>query len=382
MKQNLFTKSKLLLAFLISVMILSLGCSSQKFYLLAGTYTNTGSKGIYVYTFDAATGKTEFVSSTDSVVNPSYLTISQNGNFVYSVNETNGAVPGRVSSFSFDKKEGKLHFLNTQVSGGDDPCYVALNENEKWLAVANYTGGSAAVFPVNKDGSLKPFAQLIQDSGSSVNKERQEKAHVHETVFSPDYKYLFTPDLGMDKVLIYKFNSSAEKPLDPSTPPFVETPPGSGPRHITFHPNEKFAYVVTELSGMVIAYSYNEGKLSEIQTISSHPTEYKGAIGSSEIYPSPDGKFLYVSNRGEENTITIFSINSDSGKLSLVGYQPTGNGPRHFLLDPTGNFLLVANQNSDNVVIYRRDQKTGLLKATGEEIKLPKPVCLQMTPVQ
>jgi len=363
-------------------MILSLGCSSQKFYLLAGTYTNTGSKGIYVYTFDAATGKTEFVSSTDSVVNPSYLAISQNGNLVYSVNETNGAVPGRVSSFSFDKKEGKLHFLNTQVSGGDDPCYVALNENDQWLAVANYTGGSAAVLPINKDGSLKPFAQLIQDSGSSVNKERQEKAHVHETVFSPDYKYLFIPDLGMDKVLIYKFNSSAEKPLDPSTPPFVETPPGSGPRHITFHPNEKFAYVVTELSGMVIAYSYNEGKLSEIQTISSHPSEYKGAIGSSEIYPSPDGKFLYVSNRGEENTITIFSINSDSGKLSLVGYQPTGNGPRHFLLDPKGNFLLVANQNSDNVVIYRRDQKTGLLKATGEEIKLPKPVCLQMTPVQ
>ena len=366
MNQNHFIKSTLLPACLVSVMMLSLGCSSQKFYLLAGTYTNTGSKGIYVYTFDATTGKAELVSSTDSVVNPSYLTIAQNGNFVYSVNETNGAVPGRVSSFSFDKKEGKLHFLNTQVSGGDDPCYVSLNESDQWLAVANYTGGSAAMFPINKDGSLKPFAQLIQDSGRSVNKDRQEKAHVHETVFSPDYK----------------FNSSAEKPLEASTPPYVETPPGSGPRHITFHPNKKFAYLVTELTGMVIGYSYNEGKFSEIQSIPAHPADYKGGIGSSEIYPSPDGKFLYVSNRGDENTITIFSIDSDFGKLTLVGYQPTGNGPRHFLIDPTGNFLLVANQNSDNVVIYKRDQKTGLLKATGEEIKIPKPVCLQMTPVQ
>lgn len=382
MNQNHFIKSVLLSTCLVSAMMLFLGCSSQKFYLLAGTYTNTGSKGIYVYTFDASTGKAEMVSSTDSVVNPSYLTISQNGNFVYSVNETNGAVPGRVSSFSFDKKDGKLHFLNTQVSGGDDPCYVALNENDQWLAVANYTGGSAALFPINKDGSLKPFAQLIQDSGSSVNKDRQEKAHVHETVFSPDYKYLFTPDLGMDKVMIYKFNASAVTPLEASTPPVVETPPGSGPRHITFHPNKKFAYLVTELSGFVIAYSYTDGKFTEIQAVAAHPADYKGVIGSSEIYPSPDGKFLYVSNRGDENTITIFSIDSDSGKLTLVGYQPTGNGPRHFLIDPTGNFLLVANQNSDNVVIYKRDSKTGLLKATGEEIKLPRPVCLQMTPAQ
>lgn len=374
-------KSMLFPICLLSVMMLSIGCSSQKFYLFAGTYTNTGSKGIYVYTFDPSTGKTELVSTTDSVVNPSYLTVSQNGNFVYSVNETNGAVPGRVSAFSFDKKDGKLHFLNTQVSGGDDPCYVALDENDQWLAVANYTGGSAAMFPINKDGSLKPHAQLIQDSGTSVNKERQEKAHVHETVFSPDYKFLFTPDLGMDKVMIYKFNPSASSPLEPATPAFIETPPGSGPRHITFNPNKKFAYLVTELSGFVMAYSYTDGKFTEIQSIAAHPADYKGGIGSSEIYPSPDGKFLYVSNRGDENTITIFSINSDSGKLTLVGYQPTGNGPRHFLIDPTGNYLLVANQNSDNVVIYKRDQKTGLLKATGEEIKIPKPVCLQMTPV-
>jgi 6-phosphogluconolactonase len=381
MNQKLFNNQGLNTILLLAIMFISFGCSAQKFYLFTGTYTNSGSKGIYVYTFNSSTGNTELVSNTDSVVNPSYLTVSKNGNYVYAVNETNGAVPGRVSAFSFDKKSGKLHFLNTHLSGGDDPCYVALNADGKWLAVANYSGGSAAIFPVNKNGSLQPYAQLIQDSVSSINKDRQEKAHVHETVFSPDNKYLFTPDLGMDKIMIYKFNSSAKRPLKPSLPPYVEVKAGSGPRHITFHPNKKFVYLINELSGFVVAYNYKDGKFSELQNISAHPEEFKGVIGSSEIDTSPDGKFLYVSNRGEENTITIFSINSVSGKLNLVGYQPTGKGPRHFMIDPTGKFLLVANQDSDNVVIFKRDKITGLLTATGEEIKVPKPVCLQMIPM-
>ena len=298
------------LTFLFAFIFISFCCSAQNFYLFMGTYTGTGSKGIYVYSFNALTGKTKWISNTDSVTNPSYLTVSRNGNYVYAVNETNGANPGRVSAYSFNKKSGELHFLNTQFSGGDDPCYVATNADDKWLAVANYSGGSAAVFPLNKNGSLQPYSQLIQNSGSSINKERQEKAHVHETVFSPDNGYLFTPDLGTDKVMIYKFNPLHKKPLKPSSPAYVSAIPGNGPRHITFHPNKKFAYLINELSGSVTVYKYNNGKLTELQNISTHPGEFKGIIGSAEICVSPDGKFLYASNRGDENSITIFSIHS------------------------------------------------------------------------
>jgi 6-phosphogluconolactonase len=256
---------------------------------------------------------------------------------------------------------------------------VATSDNEKWIAVANYTGGSVAVFPLNKNGSLQPYSQLIQDSGSSINKERQEKAHVHESVFSPGNTYLFTPDLGTDKVMIYKFKSLLKQPLQPASPAFVKTPSGSGPRHLTFHPDKKFAYLIHELSGTVTAYSYNEGKLRIVQEVSTHPRGFTGIPGSAEIFVSPDGKFLYASNRGEENTITIFSVNALTGKLKLMGYQPVlGKTPRNFIIDPTGNYLLVANQDSDNIVIFKRNKENGLLKETGPQIKLPKPVCLQM----
>jgi 6-phosphogluconolactonase len=353
--------------------------SAQNYHLLIGTYTSTGSKGIYVYNFNAKTGNAKWVSNTDSVVNPSYITLSHNGKFVYAVNETNGADPGKVSAFSFNNKKGTLKFLNTQLSGGDDPCYVSISNDDKWLAVANYTGGSVAVFPLNLHGSIRPYSQLIQDSGSSINKERQEKAHVHEAVFSPGSNYLFTPDLGMDKLMIYHFNPALKKPLKPSIPSYVTAQAGSGPRHIVFHPNKKFAYLIHELSGTVSAYSYQNGKFKQLQELPTHPDGYTGVIGSAEVQVSPDGKFLYASNRGDENTITIFSINPSSGKLRLIGYQPVlGKAPRNFIIDPTGSFLIVANQDSDNIVIFKRDKKSGLLKETGEQIQLPKPVCLQM----
>ena len=365
---------------LITFLLLSVLCEAQNFYLIAGTYTNTGSKGIYVYNFNVQTGKSTLVSHTDSAINPSYLIISNNKKFIYAVNETNGADPGKVSAFSFNKKTGVLKPVNTVLSGGDDPCFISMSKDGKWLAVANYTSGSLSVFTVNKNGSIKPFTQLIQDTGSSINKERQEKSHVHEAVFSPDNKYLFTPDLGADKVMIYSFHSTLQQPVKPALPAFVKLTEGSGPRHIIFHPNKKFAYVISELSGTVTAYNYAEGKLREKQNIITHPKDFKGAIGSAEIMMSPDGKFLYASNRGDENTITIFSVNKPTGTLKLQGYQPVmGVAPRNFIIDPTGNYLLVANQNTDNIVIFKRNKNTGLLAATGQEIKLKKPVCLQMT---
>ncbi|MEO8415673.1 MAG: lactonase family protein [Ginsengibacter sp.] len=371
-----------------STLLVFLLCSfcakAQNYYLLAGTYTGTGSKGIYVYNFNAETGKVKWISNTDSVItNPSYLTASRSGDFVYAVNETNGADPGKLSAFSFNKNKGTLSLLNTELSGGDDPCYVATSSDGKWAAVANYTGGSLSVFPINTNGTLQPYSQLVKDSGGSINKQRQQKAHVHESVFSPDDRYLFTPDLGMDKVMIYQFNTAQKRPLTPASPPFVNTTPGSGPRHLAFHPNKKFAYLIHELSGTVATYSYNNGKLEKIQELPTHRDEFKGVIGSAEIFASPDGNFLYASNRGEENTITIFTINAVTGKLKLCGYQSSlGKAPRNFIIDPTGNYLLVANQDTDNIVVFKRNKQTGLLKFTGEEIHIPKPVCLQMIKIK
>ena len=368
-------KLRLLIAFLLS----SFFCPAQNFYLFAGTYTDSGSKGIYVYRFNEQTGKATWVSNTDSATNPSYFIVSKNGNFVYTVNETSGINPGSVSAFSFNKNKGTLKLLNSEPTGGGDPCHLDISRNGRWLVVANYTGGSVSAFPLNKNGSLNPYKQLVEDSGSSINKERQEKAHVHAAVFSPDEAYLFTPDLGTDKVMIYKFNPLSGQPLTPSSPAYVNATPGNGPRHITFHPGKKFAYLINELSGAVTAYSYDKGKLAEIQQLITHPKEYRGIPGSAEIFTSPDGKFLYASNRGDENTITIFSINSSTGKLTLKGYQSTlGKTPRNFVIDPTGNYLLAANQETDNIVIFKRNRQTGLLKETKEQIHVSKPVCLQM----
>lgn len=381
MAQNLITIRKIRLLFFVAIMVTSFGCAKKSFYLFTGTYTSTGSKGIYVYKFNEGSGNVSWVSNTDGVINPSYLTVS--GNYVYAVNETNGVNPGRVSAFSFNKKDGKLSFLNTQFTGGDDPCYVSATADGKWITVANYSGGSASIFPVNKDGSLQPYSQLIQHSGSSVNKNRQEKPHVHETVFSPGDDYVMMPDLGLDKVMIYKMNPSSKTPLKAASPSYVAITPGSGPRHITFSPDKKYSYLINEMSEIINAYSYNDGKFALIQEISALPQGYLGAIDGAEIVVSPDGKFLYASYRGNQNLITIFSIDANSGKLKLEGHQSTlGKAPRSFIVDPTGNYLLVANQNSDNIVIFKRDKQTGLLKATGKEIKVPKPVCLEMVPLK
>jgi len=364
---------------LFALLFVSMYGFCQDVHLFIGTYTGTGSKGIYVYRFNTSTGKATWVSNTDSLVNPSFLSTSANGKFLYSVSESGGKFPGKINAFSFDKKKGQLTFINAQTSGGDNPCYVSITKDGKWVAVGNYSGGNLSVFKTNTNGSLKPSAQFIQHRGIGPNTGRQEQAHVHSTVFSPDEKYLFVPDLGIDKVMVYKFNGSSNLPLEPATVPYVETQPGSGPRHFTFHPNKRFAYLIQELTGQVEVFKYDKGSLTSVQLIATHGIDFKGQPGSADIHLSPDGKFLYASNRGEENNIAIFAVNQSTGMLEAKGYQSTlGRKPRNFCIDPTGNFLLVANQDSGNIVIFKRDQETGMLSPTGEEIKIPKPVCLQM----
>ena len=378
MKIKTFTLKNLFAA---SFLFLFASCSNpQHYYLFIGTYTNTTSKGIYIYDFNSQTGDATWVSNTDSVTNPSWVTISSDQKYVYAVNETNGANPGRVTAYSFDKDHGTLHFLNTTASGGDDPCYLATSSDNKWLTVANYSSGTATAFPINGDGSVKPYSQLINDT---IYRTPGDSAipHVHETVFSPDEKFLFTPDLGLDKVMIYKFDPSKEQPLVLSSPPSVASEKGSGPRHIVFAPNKKHAYLIHELSGTVTAYNYENGIFSQIQDVPTFPKDAEGVKDAAEILISPDGKFLYASDRGDINLIVIFSIDPDSGKLTFKGTQSSlGSHPRNFIIDPSGNFLLAANQDSESIFIFKIDKETGLLTKTGKEIHIPRPVCLQMIP--
>lgn len=373
---------KISFSFLLSVATL-ISCSqkkSEECYLLVGTYTSGKSEGVYVYNFNSTTGDFKQVSVAKNISNPSYLAVSPDEKYVYAVNEDADKAKGggAVTAFSFNKQDGTLKELNSQPSGGDHPCYVATDKNGKWVTVGNYTSGTVSVFPINKDGSLNAIAANIKHEGSGVNSERQEGPHVHSTVFSKDNSYLFVPDLGLDKIMIYAFNNKSGQ-LTPAGIPYVEVEPGAGPRHFEFSPNNKYAYLMEEMTGSISAYRYKgKGQLDLIQNISALPPDFIGTVGSADIHVSPDGKFLYASNRGESNTIAIFAINQQSGELVPVGHQSTlGKTPRNFNFDPSGNFLLAANQNSDNIVIFKRDKETGLLTDTGKKIEVGNPVCIK-----
>jgi 6-phosphogluconolactonase len=352
-----------------------MSAKSQTFYLLVGTYNSDRSQGIYVYRFNSKTGDVDSISMIKTP-NASFLDISPNQKFVYAVHEiAQGGNGGEIAAFSFNKKTGELTFINQQRSGGDHPCYVAVDKTGKWVAGANYTSGSLAVLPVNKSGGLDSAVSVVQHLGSGVNTERQKGPHTHSSVFSPDNKFLFAADLGIDKLMIYRFNSKTGKISDTN---FVMTEPGSGPRHFTFHPNKKFIYLLEELSGSISAYSYSKNDLALLQNMSALPPDYNGPVGSADIHVSPDGKFLYASNRGESNSIGIFAIDQKTGWLELIDHQSTlGKTPRNFNIDPSGNFLLVGNQNSNEIVIFKRDKNTGLLSDTEKRIAIGKPVCLK-----
>jgi 6-phosphogluconolactonase len=358
---------------------LNLSAQSKEKFLIIGTYTSDSSEGIYVYKFNIETGDNSRVSSVKTS-NPSYLVVSPDNKYVYAANED---APGNITSFVFNKSNNRLLQKNIQPSHGKHPCYITIDKTGKWVIVGNYSSGTVAVYPVNKDGSLGAATDSVQHEGSSVNIARQESAHVHSTVLNKNNKTLYVPDLGMDKVMLYNLDTKKGKLSEFSTP-FVMTEPGTGPRHIDIHPNGKYAYLMEELTGSISVYKVeNDGYLSLLQNISGLPRDFNGDIGSADIHVSPDGKFLYCSNRGESNTIGILSINPSTGELVWVDYQSTmGKTPRNFSIDPSGNFLLVANQNSDDIVIFKRDKQTGLLTDTEKRIHVSKPVCLKWMNIQ
>jgi len=348
---------------------------SQTNYLLVGTYTTGKSKGIYVYRFNSVTGDFDSVSVIDTP-NPSFLTVSHDGNLVYAVHEiAKGGNGGEIAAFSFDKTSGQLKLINQQLSGGDHPCYVDIDKSGKWIAAANYTSGSLGLLPVNNSGGLEPAKSIVQHIGSGPNTDRQQGPHAHSSVFSPDNKYLLSADLGTDKLFVYNFNSE-NGTLTAGDSFAVEA--GGGPRHFTFHPNGKFIYLIDELTSIVHVLEWKKGKLHAIQDISSVPPHFRGGAGSADIHVSPDGKFLYASNRAESNTIGIFRIDQKTGLLESIAFQSTfGKTPRNFNFDPTGNFLLVANQDSDEIVIFKRNKESGMLTDTGKRIKVGNPVCVK-----
>ncbi|MBI1342638.1 MAG: beta-propeller fold lactonase family protein [Terrimonas sp.] len=367
---------------LFSLMMFSLvrvNAQQKEYFMLVGTYTRPGmSEGIYVYKFDTETGKSEAISTVPAS-NPSYLAVSPDEKFVYAVNEDK---PGNITAFSFDKQSGQLSVINQQPSGGDHPCYITVDKTGKWVIAGNYSSGSATLFPVEKNGALGDIAATLQDVGYSVNSDRQEGPHVHSTVLSPDNNFLFTPDLGTDKVMIYSFDDR-KGALKPAKIPYVETEAGSGPRHFIFHPRLHVAYLIEELTGSISVYGYSKGVLNLLQNISSQPLDYLGTASGADIHISPDGNFLYASNRAQSNTIGIFAIHPENGTLTLFDHQSTmGETPRNFSIDPSGNFLLVANQDSNEIVVFTIDKASGALSDSGERINLGKPVCIKWISTQ
>lgn len=376
--------SNILVLMFLPVMVSAQKIENTISNLIIGTYTEPGkSEGLYVYEFNSLTGDLTYKSKATGIQNPSYLAVSTNHEYVYSVNETGRENPGSVSAFKFDSKSGHLEFLNKVSSMGDDPCYISVDKKGKNVFVGNYSGGNLSNFKVKTDGSLEPAIQVIQHEGKSINESRQEKPHIHCTVISPDHKYLFAVDLGTDKVNSYRLRSSSTvKVLTNHQPEFTAVKPGSGPRHLTFHPNGKIAYLVQELSGDVSVFKYKKGALIPLQTITMLAPDFKGAIGAADIHASSDGKFLYASNRGDANEIVIYAIAEKDGQLTLAGRQSTlGKSPRNFAIDLSGNFLLAANQNSDEIVVFRRNQITGLLQDTGKRAQVGKPICLKFSSI-
>ncbi|KUJ59669.1 6-phosphogluconolactonase [Flavobacteriaceae bacterium CRH] len=370
---------KLKITFIAIAFLIALNCFSQNTYVFLGSYNrDKAAESIQVYQLDTLNGKLSKVTSAKNLINPSFLTLSPNGKFLYDCTDTKTPNSGSVSSFEFSPENKSLTFLNKQASGGENPVYVSVHKSGKWLVNANYTEGSVSVHPLLENGKIDSLAQNFQYTDGSIHKERQTRSHVHSAVFSPQNDYLFLPDLGADKIRCYQFDENQNQPLIETKNPFTKTDLEAGPRHFTFHPNQKFGYCIEEMAGAISVYQYQSGILTKIQRINTHPDKITEGFESSDIHISPDGKFLYATNRGKENNIAIFAID-ENGFLKNIGYQSTlGKHPRIFAIDETGKFVIATNVISGNVIVFRRNEKTGLLKKVGKEIKMENVSCVQI----
>lgn len=350
--------------------------------MYVGTYTSGKSEGVYLYRFSLADGSLRRVGVTGGVSNPSYLTLDRARRFLYAVEEDEefeGEKSGKVSAFKVDPKDGSLRFVNRQASKGGAPCYITADDAGRFVLVANYLGGNVAVLPVSKGGGLGKAVDVEQHSGSGPNRERQEAPHAHCVLLDPSNRHAYACDLGTDKVMVYDFDARRGT-LTPNAQASVSLKPGAGPRHLTFDRAGRHVYVLNELDSTVTAFARvrGSGALRELKTYPMLPADFKGENTGADIHLTPDGRFLYCSNRGHDS-IALFRVDARTGALDAAGHTPTGGKtPRNFAVDPTGRFLLVANQRSDNVVTFRIDPSTGALEATGHTTEIPSPVCLKL----
>jgi len=334
--------------------------------------------GIYIYQVDPDTGNLTHVSTTGGLINPTFLVLAPAKYRLYAVNEISSAAgdSGRVSALAIDPLTHELTLLNSQSSHGFSPCYVSLDPTGRYLLAANYESGNLCILPILEDGRLGQASDVVQLHGSGPH-ERQEGPHAHMIRPGPQGRHLFAVDLGSDRIFAYRLELDRGK-LIPADPPWLQLEPGTGPRHLSFQPNGRFAYVVGELNSTVTLMHFDgqRGLLQVQQTLSTLPDDYTGHNQSAEIQLAPSGRFVYVSNRGHDS-LAIYAVDQATGRLSLTGHEPTrGKVPRHFVIDPSGSLLLVANQDSDNIVAFEIDALSGELEATGQLIETPTPVCL------
>ncbi len=354
--------------------------AAESLRLYVGTNTPRTSPGIYVLEFDPATGRLGEPVLAAETTNPSFLALHPKRPLLFAVGELasfEGKKAGAVSAFSIDRETGKLALLNQQPSGGPGPCHVTVDRSGRCVLVANYSGGSVASLPVGDDGSLGPAASFVQHEGSSVDPRRQKGPHAHGIYAERGGRFVLVPDLGLDKVLVYRLSASGK--LAANDLPSGGVAPGAGPRHLAFHPSGRYIYVINEMASTLTAFAWDarRGALEEIQTVSTLPEGFEGNNSTAEVVAHPSGKFLYGSNRGHDS-IAIFTIDEATGKLTAAGHESTrGNTPRNFNLDPSGTWLVAANQNSDNLTVFRVDARTGKLRFTGQSVTVGAPVCIE-----
>jgi 6-phosphogluconolactonase len=359
----------------------------KEFLVYIGTYTDGKSKGIYVSRFDSAGGKLGPPELAAESISPSFLAVHPNHRFLYAVNESGdfaGKKSGAVSAFVIDSHSGKLTPLNQQPSGGDGPCHLDVDKTGRTVLLANYGGGSVESVPIKPDGSLDAPVTFIQHRGSSVDSGRQKGPHGHFITTDAANRFALACDLGLDKVMVYKFDP-ANSSLVANDPPSAAVASGSGPRHLAFHTGGRYVYVINEMKCTMTAFSYDpeRGELKEVQNLSTLPEgeTVQPNYSTAEVEAHPSGRFLYGSNRGH-HSIVVFGIDEKTGRLTSIENASTqGKTPRSFGIDPTGNYLLAANQDSDSIVVFRIDQKTGRLTSAGTSIEVGKPVCVVFVPL-
>ena len=358
--------------------------AGNDFLVFIGAYTRREGLGIGVARFDADTGMLTTPELAAELANPSFVALDPSLSQLYVVTEIDdykGNVSGALSSFAVDRTSGELTFLNRQPTNGPGPCFVNVDARGQNAVVANYNGGSVVVFPINDDGSLKPPSDFVQHEGAAgVVSDRQEGPHAHSVNLDLETSRVYVNDLGLDRIKSYELDSSTGK-LTPAGLD-VELHPGAGPRHFDFHPDGKHAYAINELDNTITTMDYDRpsGRLTAVQTVSALPEGWAGRSSCADLHISPNGRFIYGSNRGHDS-IVIYAIDATTGWLEYVGHESTGgNSPRNFAIEPSGCYLLVANQDTDNIIVFEIDRDSGKLTATGTEGSVSMPVCLKLVP--